>query len=312
VATTLDVGVRRTQDAATPGPPSQALSLVSWYALLHDAPSAAAFIFIVLVIIASIAGPIISPYQVAGRDFSHSLLPPFTFVDGNFYIFGTDSIGRDLFTRILAGGRVSMSVAAATVVISGTIGVALGLTAGFYRGMVDTVIMRVVDVFMALPPIFFVLVFLYLVGSSTFNLIFVMAIARWTLYCRLVRGITLTMRETSFITAARTIGASNGRILVQHLLPNMWSSILTIGTLDVARVILLEASISFLGLGLQAPAVSWGILVATGRDHINDAWWLITIPGAVIFLTSLSINTFGTWLRMVNDPLHRWRYVPSN
>jgi peptide/nickel transport system permease protein len=310
MATAVDLGARRVKDAAPLQTRRRSLGLVPWRALLRDAPSAVAFAFGVFMILASIGGPIVSPYQVAGRDFAHSLLPPFTLADGNFYIFGTDSIGRDLFTRILAGGRVSLSIAAATVVISGTIGIVLGLIAGFYRGAVETVIMRVVDVFLALPTVFFVLLFLYLVGSSTFNLIFVMAIARWTLYCRLVRGLTLSMREMSFITAARTIGATNRRLLTRHLLPNMWSSIMTIGTLDIARVILLEASISFLGLGLQAPAVSWGILVATGRDHISDAWWLITIPGAVIFLTALSINTFGQWLRMVNDPLHRWRYMP--
>ena len=310
MTTTAGLGARRTErpPARTPGGRSPAV--LPWRALIRDAPTTTAFAFLVLIVVASVAGPIVSPYAVAGRDFAHSLLPPFTLADGQFFVFGTDSIGRDLFTRILAGGRVSLSIAAATVLLSGTIGVTLGLVSGFYRGWADTVIMRIVDVFLALPTIFFVLLFLYLVGSSTFNLIFVMAIARWTLYCRLVRGLGLSMRETQFITSARTIGATNTRILVRHLLPNMWSSILTIGALDVARVILLEASISFLGLGLQAPAVSWGTLVATGRERITDAWWLITVPGGVIFLTALSINTFGLWLRMVNDPLHRWRYVP--
>jgi peptide/nickel transport system permease protein len=279
--------------------------------LLKDKPSAAALAFILFIILASILGPIISPYEVAGRNLQDALLPPFSSRDGNFYLFGTDGIGRDMLTRILDGGRVSLSVAVMVALISGTIGVALGVAAGFYRGWVDHVVMRLVDVFMALPTIFFVLLALYLVGPSTLNLIIVMSIARWMLYCRVVRGLTLSLREQTFITGTRTLGASNLRIMARHLVPNMMPSILTVGTIDIARVILLESSISFLGLGLQAPAVSWGLLVADGREYIRTAWWLITVPGFFIFLTALSINMFGLWLRMVNDPVHRWRYIRS-
>ena len=283
--------------------------LVPWGALRRDRVSFAAFLFIVVIVVASIIGPIVSPYEVAGRDLNAALLPPLSHANGDFFLFGTDGIGRDLLTRILAGGRVSLSIAAVVALISGTIGVALGVLAGLYRGWVDNVIMRVVDVFMALPTIFFVLLVLYLVGPSTLNLVLVMSIARWMLYCRVVRGLTLSLREQTFVTATRTLGASDLRIMARHLVPNMFATILTVGTIDVARVVLLESSISFLGLGLQPPAVSWGLLVADGRTYIQSAWWLITIPGAFIFLTSLSVNTFGLWLRMVNDPVHRWRYL---
>jgi len=280
-----------------------------WRALWRDKTSAAAFLFIVFIIIASVIGPMISPYEVSGRELAHALLPPFSSQDGNFYVFGTDGIGRDLLTRVLEGGRISLSVAMVVALISGTIGVGLGVLAGYFRGWVDDLIMRLVDVFMALPTIFFVLLALYIVGPSTLNLILVMSIARWMLYCRVVRGLTLSLREQTFITATKTLGASNARIMGRHLIPNMVSTIATIATVDIARVILLESSISFLGLGLQAPAVSWGLLVADGRDYIQSAWWVPAIPGLFIFLTALSINIFGLWLRMVNDPVHRWRYL---
>lgn len=280
-----------------------------WRALARDKFAAASFLWICLIVLACVLGPILSPYDVSGRRLDHALLPPFTTKDGNFYMFGTDGIGRDMLTRILDGGRISLGLALTVAIISGTIGVLLGVVSGYYRGWVDDVIMRVVDVFMALPTVFFVLMALYIFGTTTLNLILVMSVARWMLYCRVVRGLTLSMREQTFIVATRTLGASNARVMVRHLLPNMLSTIFTIGTVDIARVVLLESSISFLGLGLQAPAVSWGLLISDGRSYITNAWWLISWPGLFIFLTALSINMFGLWLRMINDPLHKWRYL---
>jgi peptide/nickel transport system permease protein len=297
------------KDGSQSPPARRRHSRFPWRALFRDKTAAASFIWIVGIVVLSFVGPVVSPYEVAGRDLQHALLPPFTHQDGHFYVFGTDGIGRDLLTRLLAGGRVSLSIGALVALISGTLGVTLGVLAGFYRGWVDDVIMRVVDVFMALPTIFFVLLVLYIIGPDTLNLILVMSIARWMLYCRVTRGLTLSLREQTFITTTRTLGASKRRIMARHLVPNMLSTILTIMTIDIARVILLESSISFLGLGLQSPAVSWGLLIADGRDYITTAWWLITIPGLFIFLTALSINLFGLWLRMVNDPTHRWRYL---
>jgi peptide/nickel transport system permease protein len=280
-----------------------------WRQLLQDKPAALSLMFLVLMVLSAVIWPIISPYEVTGRNLPHALLPPFTSVAGNFYLLGTDGIGRDMLTRILAGGRVSLSVAAAVAVISGLIGVSLGMLAGYMRGRVDDFIMRVVDVFMAMPTIFFVLVVLYVIGTSTINLIAVMSIARWMLYCRMVRALVLSMREQTFIKSARALGASDVRIMTRHLVPNILAQVLTVGFIDLARVILLESSISFLGLGLQPPAVSWGLLVADGRVYIKSAWWMITMPGLFIFLTALSTNLFGLWLRMVNDPIHRWRYL---
>jgi peptide/nickel transport system permease protein len=295
--------------APAPAPAGRKYGWLPWGALVRDRLAFPAFCFVVLIVLMSVIWPIVSPFDVTGRDFDNALLPPMSHVNGHLALFGTDGLGRDLFTRILYGGRVSMSVAVAVALVSGTTGVVLGVLAGYYRGFVDTVIMRVVDVFMALPTIFFVLLAMYVVGASTLNMILVMSVARWMLYCRVVRGLTLSLREQTFILATDRLGASDGRVMFRHLIPNMMSTVLTLGTIDLARVILLESSISFLGLGLQSPAVSWGLLVADGRKYIRDAWWLITIPGIFIFLTCLSINLFGSWLRMVNDPVHRWRYL---
>ncbi len=288
---------------------SSQIRWLPWQALVRDKLALSAFCFVLLMIVLSIVWPMVSPFEVSGRDFDNALLPPLSDVNGNLAVFGTDGLGRDLLTRILYGGRISLSVALAVALISGTVGVVLGVLAGYYRGWVDTVVMRVVDVFMALPTIFFVLLVLYLVGASTLNMILVMSVARWMLYCRVVRGLTLSLREQTFIQSTSSLGASDLRIMFRHLIPNMLSTVLTIGTIDIARVILLESSISFLGMGLQSPAVSWGLLISDGRAYIRDAWWLITIPGIFIFVTCLSINHFGLWLRMVNDPMHRWRYI---
>jgi peptide/nickel transport system permease protein len=285
------------------------LGKVPWRQLLRDKPAAIALGWLVLVVLGAVVYPMISPFPVAGRNLPHALLPPFSFRDGNFYLFGTDGIGRDMFTRILAGGRVSLSVAVAVASISGTIGLSLGMIAGFFRGRVDDFIMRLVDVWMSLPTIFFVLIVLYVVGTSTLTLVMVMGIARWMLYCRVGRALVLSLREEAFITAARAMGASNTRIITRHLVPNVLTAILTVGFIDLARVILLESSISFLGLGLQPPAVSWGLLVADGRTYLRSAWWMVALPGLFIFLTALSTNLFGLWLRMINDPIHRWRYL---
>ncbi len=280
-----------------------------WRQLLREKASALALAWLVLVVLGAIIYPMVSPFPVSGRNLPHALLPPFTLRDGNFYLFGTDGIGRDMFTRILAGGRVSLAVAVAVASISGTIGLTLGLIAGFFRGRVDDVIMRLVDVWMSLPTIFFVLIILYVVGTSTLTLVLVMGIARWMLYCRVSRALVLSLREETFIRAARAMGASNTRIMLRHLLPNVLTAILTVGFIDLARVILLESSISFLGLGLQPPAVSWGLLIADGRVYLKSAWWMVAVPGVFIFLTALSTNLFGLWLRMINDPIHRWRYL---
>ena len=195
------------------------------------------------------------------------------------------------------------------VLVSGSIGTFLGLVAGYYRGRVDDVIMRAVDVFMSVPLLFLALMVLYILGPSFTNIIIVFAVARWMLYCRVTRGVVMSLREQTFIEAARALGCSDQRIIVRHILPNLMTPLLTLAALDVPRNILTESALSFLGFGIQPPDSSWGLMLASGRQYITSAWWVVVVPGMAIFLTALSFNLVGLWLRAVSDPLQRWRWL---
>jgi peptide/nickel transport system permease protein len=225
------------------------------------------------------------------------------------FILGTDYLGRDLLSRLIYGGRISITVAFAGVAVSGIIGVVLGLLAGYYRGITDDIVMRTVDVFMSVPLLFLALLLLYVLGPSFTNIILVFALARWMLYCRITRGIVLSLREQPFIDAARAVGCSNNRIILRHILPNLITPVLTLASLELPRNILTESALSFLGLGIQPPESSWGLMLAQGRNYITSAWWEVVMPGGAIFMTALSINLFGVWLRAVSDPLQRWRWL---
>ena len=229
--------------------------------------------------------------------------------EDRFFTLGTDQLGRDQLTRIIYGGRISLTVGVAAVAIAATVGVFLGLVSGFYKGVLDDVIMRIVDMFMAVPSLLMALMILYILGPSFQNIIIVFAISRWMLYTRVTRGVVLSLRETAFVDSARAIGCSDGRILVRHILPNLIAPIMTLGALDVPRIILTEASLSFLGFGIQPPDSSWGLMLAQGREYITSAWWVVVMPGMAIFITALSFNLFGVWMRGITDPLQRWRWM---
>lgn len=229
--------------------------------------------------------------------------------DGTFRVLGTDQLGRDMLSRLVFGARVSLSVGIATVLVSGLIGIVLGLLAGYYRGRVDDIIMRIVDVQMGFPNLLLALAVLYAAGPSFKNLILVLALTRWMVMARLTRAMTMSLRETPFVEAAKVLGAGHRRIMFLHLLPNLLSPILVLGTLEFARAMLSEAALSFLGLGIQPPESSWGLILSQGRAYLGSAWWLVMLPGLAILLSTLSANLLATWIRAITDPVQRWRWL---
>ena len=303
--------------------------VVAWWrrplvkAFLSDPITLASGAFITLIVLAAIFAPIVSPHQPQEQQLGLRHLSPFstgtatnvavspTVKEDRFYILGTDNLGRDMATRLIYGGRISIAVGVFGVLVSGAIGMSLGLVAGYHRGAVDDIIMRTVDVFMSVPLLLLALIVLFIIGTGFKEIILVFAIARWMLYCRVTRGITMSLRSQPFVEAAEAIGCSDRRILLRHILPNLVTPLMTIAALEVPRNILTESTLSFLGFGIQPPDSSWGLMLAQGRQYITAAWWMVVFPGLAIFLAALSFNLFGVWLRAVSDPLQRWRWLKA-
>lgn len=215
---------------------------------------------------------------------------------------GTDALGRDLLSRLLHGSRITLSLALGAVLLGGTLGTALGLLAGYAGGRSERVLMRVTDMQMALPTLLLALLIVAALGPGIVNLVLILALTGWTRFARIVRGQVLSLREREFIQSAHAIGAGPLRIMLRHLLPNLLGPLLVLATLELARVILIEAALSYLGLGVQPPAASWGRMLAEGESYIATAWWAVTFPGLAIIATVLAINLAGDWLRDRTDP----------
>lgn len=252
---------------------------------------------------AAVFGSAITPYAKDEVDTAASLLPPFWLSGGGWaHPLGTDQLGRDLLSRLISGARISLMTGAAAIFVAGTIGVFMGLIAGYRGGLVGAAIMRLVDAFLALPFILLALALISALGSGVFNIILVMILTNWPRYARLVRSEVLSIKERDFVTLARIADVKPWRIAFVHILPNAMSSIAVLAVLDMGRAIILEASLSFLGLGIQPPDVSWGLMLADGKTLMSFAWWLMAFPGLTIVLAVMSFNGIGDWLKLRLDP----------
>lgn len=267
-------------------------------ALIRDRWALVAIAFLTVVAAAAVLAPVLVPDAVNAPDFRARLAPPLT----PGHPLGTDQLGRDVFDRMLLGARVSLTVGFVTVLLAATIGVPIGMLAGYAGGWLDLVLMRLADVQLSFPFILLALTINAIIGLGLKNVIITLVIVGWVEYARIARGEILVTREREFVLAANVVGCSHARILSRHLFPNILTPLIVIGTLQVARFIIAEASISFLGFGVQPPTPAWGSMVAEGLDYIFSAWWLITFPGLALALVALAVNTTGDWLRDALDP----------
>jgi len=260
-------------------------------------------IVVAVVIATALAASWISPFDPSAQDIGNRLKPPgWQDGTGRLHPLGTDHLGRDLLARVIFGAQPALLVASAAVLISGVLGMATGLVGGYFGGRIDDVLMRLADIQLAFPFILLAIAVIGVLGPSLPTIIIVIGVSSWVVYARVVRGTVLMLREREFVQAAHALGGNDSRILIRHILPNAFAPWLVVATLDMARVIVIESALSFLGLGVQPPAPTWGGMLADGRVYITTSWWLATFPGLAILVTVLGINLFGDGLRDTLDP----------
>jgi peptide/nickel transport system permease protein len=263
----------------------------------------AAGAILLLIVASSALAPWIAPQDPLAVNIRHRLAPPPWMEGGTTqHLLGTDPVGRDLLSRMIYGGRVSLVIGVAAVILSATIGVLLGLGAGYAGGGTDWTIMTIVNVMLTFPFVLLALAVIAVLGPSLVNMIIVLGVAGWPIYARVVRAETMAIREREFVLAGRALGMSHTRIVFRQILPNLVSAIVVIATLQVAQVIILESFLSFLGLGIQPPTPAWGNMLGEGRVYMLNSWWIATFPGLAIFVTTLAINLMGNALRDWIDP----------
>jgi ABC-type dipeptide/oligopeptide/nickel transport system permease subunit len=279
------------------------LRRATWRRLLRLRWGVAATVVLLLIVAGAAIAPLIAPYDPLAVDIRHRLSPPAWMDRGTAaHLLGTDQVGRDLLARMIYGGRVSLVVGVAAVLISATIGVLLGLSAGYFGGNTDWTIMTLINVMLTFPFVLLALAVIAVLGPNLLNMIIVLGVAGWPIYARVVRAETLAIREREFVLAARALGTSHPRLVFRQIVPNLVSTIVVIATLQVAQVIILESFLSFLGLGVQPPTPAWGNMLGEGRVYMLNSWWIATFPGLAIFLTTLVINLMGNALRDWLDP----------
>jgi len=305
----LDIGLKKTVDPSaqqenTPLTLSEERSLKVRKVFRRIPKTAGVIIFLLL--ICAIFSPWIAPHDPNKQDLAAALKPPCWEQGGSSkYILGTDNLGRDILSRIVYGARVSTIVGFAAVFLSGLLGTFLGIIAGYFGGKIDAVIMRFTDMMLSLPYILIAIAIIGAIGPSLTNLIIVLGITQWVGYTRIVRFEAMSLSKSEFIEMAVISGCKWWRILLVHILPNVLNTAVVLATLDVGKMIIFEAAMSFLGLGVKPPTASWGGMLADGRVYLTFAWWIATFPGIAICITVLGGNLLGDWLRDELDPRHQ-------
>ena len=292
---TLEATALTPRAAATPAGVLRRLWRLKW--------SVAAAALMLGIVGSAVCAPLIAPHDPLAVNIRHRLAPP-AWMEGGTpqHLLGTDQIGRDLLSRVIYGGRVSLVVGVAAVLISASLGVLLGLSGGYFGGRADWTIMTLVNIMLTFPFVLLALAVIAVLGPSLVNMIIVLGVADWPLYARVIRAETLSLREREFVTAGRALGMGHLRIMFRQIFPNLISVIVVIATLQVARVIILESFLSFLGLGIQPPTPAWGNMLGEGRVYLLNSWWIAAFPGLAIFVTTLAINLMGNGLRDWLDP----------
>ena len=271
---------------------------------LWVAPGCALLVILALLAVAVMA-PLIAPYSPETQNLLGRLEPPGFASRGRVYWLGSDELGRDLLSRLIWGARVSLFVATASVLLSAVVGTILGMVAGYRRGAVEVVLMRIVDVFLSIPAILFAIILVAVLGPGLTNVVVVLALTRWPRHARVAYAQTLAVSVQPYVRLARFMGAGTVRVLALHVLPNILGALVVVMTLEFGQMVLFEAGLSFLGLGVQPPTPSWGAMLSTGRDYVSTAWWIATFPGLCLFVLVLAANILGDALRDRLDPEQR-------
>ena len=260
------------------------------------------FVCMAVIVIVAIFAPLLLPADPTEQIIKNRFMPP-VFAGGEWpHFLGADNLGRDIFSRVILGTQTSVAVGAFVVMLALVVGSALGAIAGYFGGLVDSFIMRLTDFQLSFPFILLAIIFMAIFGPGFTSLVIALAVAIWVNYARLVRGETLKLRELEFIQAARSIGVRHSIIILRHVVPNVLPSIIVMATLDIAFVIIFEAALSFLGLGIQPPTPSWGVMISDGRNYMFESLWMTLGPGLAILITAVAINLFGDFLRDTYDP----------
>lgn len=260
---------------------------------------------IVLFVLAAIFAPLIAPYDPNFQNLIGRLKPPGTVSRSFHYWLGSDELGRDLLSRIIYGARISLIVAFSSVLISGVLGTLLGMLAGYRRGVIEIIVMRIVDVFLSIPAVLLAIITVAVLGPSLINVIMVLALTRWPRYARVAYSQTLSVATMPYVRLSALMGAGPLRVLFRHVLPNIIGAVSVVATLEFGLMVLFEAGLSFLGLGVQPPTASWGAMLSTGRNYVATAWWVATLPGLCLFALVLAVNLTGDAVRDRLDPRFR-------